>query len=392
MYARGWTDGLPVVPPTEAAGARDAGRHPPRARRGGRRRPARPRASARSRRSPSTPCWPAACPSTCPWCSPRSRPPARTPSTCTACWRRRCRPAPVLVVNGPVAQAARHEQRRQRARPGQPRQRDDRPRAAARRPQRRRRPARRGRPGDAGSARQAHRRASPRTRRARPSTRCPSSRGVARASAVTLFAGSGCVAGRRPASAAPPSRWRAASPLALRSRRPPQARHRLRRAAGAQPGARPRPPRGRLGPRPAARRAGRAAHRAGRRAHAAASTASPRACRPASRPSRSRSSAPAGCCVAHAGGTRRAVLDHRPRLGQRRHRAASPSPSRSPTLAGVLMRVVLDPTSERAPAARQLNPRPAVARRADRRAARHLQGRAATCCSTGSSSGCAPTA
>ena len=58
-----------------------------------------------------------------------------------------------LWFSGPVdhrqradREAHRHEQRRQRARPGQPRQRDDRARAAARDPQRRRRRAGRDRP------------------------------------------------------------------------------------------------------------------------------------------------------------------------------------------------------------------------------------------------------
>ena len=47
MFDRGWTDGLPVVPPTEARVLRDAGGHDPSARRGRGRRAARPRAGHR---------------------------------------------------------------------------------------------------------------------------------------------------------------------------------------------------------------------------------------------------------------------------------------------------------------------------------------------------------
>ena len=56
----------------------------------------------------------------------------------------------------PGGAGGRHEQRRQRARSGQPGQRHHRPGAAAGRAQRRRRPSRRGRPGDARQPRQAH--------------------------------------------------------------------------------------------------------------------------------------------------------------------------------------------------------------------------------------------
>ena len=62
---------------------------------------------------------------------------------------------PVIIVQRSRHARHRHEQRRQRARPGQPRQLDHRPGAAARRPQRRRRAPGRGRPGDARQPRQA---------------------------------------------------------------------------------------------------------------------------------------------------------------------------------------------------------------------------------------------
>ena len=120
-----------------------------RARRGRRRRAAGPRRVHRREGRDQRGDGRAASPSTCPWCSPPSRRPAPTSSTSTACSRRRCRSGPVLVVNGPITRGDRHELGRQRARPGQPREPHDRPRAPARHPQRRRRPARRGRPGDA---------------------------------------------------------------------------------------------------------------------------------------------------------------------------------------------------------------------------------------------------
>ena len=67
-------------------------------------------------------------------------------------------PGPVVVVSGPYAERAGMNSAGQRARPGQPRQLDDRPRAAADRPQRRRRPPRpedraaHGQPGKVGFA------------------------------------------------------------------------------------------------------------------------------------------------------------------------------------------------------------------------------------------------
>ena len=128
--------------------------------------------SAPSRRWRSTRCSPAASPSTSRSCWP--------PST-AAC-------TDEFNVHGaaghddagragadrqrPDPPPHRDEQRRQRARPGQPGQRDDRPRPAARHPQRRRRPPRRGRPGRRRATPASSRSASPRTRRARRSSRC----------------------------------------------------------------------------------------------------------------------------------------------------------------------------------------------------------------------------
>ena len=62
---------------------------------------------------------------------------------------------PMIVVNGPLARAHRHEQRRQCARAGQPGQPDDRSGAPTGRPQRRWWPSGRRRPGHARSPRQA---------------------------------------------------------------------------------------------------------------------------------------------------------------------------------------------------------------------------------------------
>ena len=65
MFDRGWTDGLPVVPPTEERVLRML-EGTTRAARRDRRHRCRPTSStSRSRRSPSTRSWPAAGPSTC---------------------------------------------------------------------------------------------------------------------------------------------------------------------------------------------------------------------------------------------------------------------------------------------------------------------------------------
>ena len=69
-----------------------------------------------------------------------SRPRAPTSSTSTACSATTMPVGPVRHRQRADRARHRHELRRQRARPGQPRQRHDRPRAAARHPQRRRRP------------------------------------------------------------------------------------------------------------------------------------------------------------------------------------------------------------------------------------------------------------
>ena len=61
--------------------------------------------SAPSRRSPSTRCSPGVSPSTCPSCSPRSRPRAPTSSTSTACSPRHASRAPWSSCNGPIRRA-----------------------------------------------------------------------------------------------------------------------------------------------------------------------------------------------------------------------------------------------------------------------------------------------
>ena len=214
MFARGWTDGLPVVAADDERVARMLA---------GTTRapddvvavdPARPRRvhgrEGRGQRGDGR--LPARVPARS--CSPRSKPRAPTSSTCTACSPRRGSRARSSIVNGPIARRDRHELGRQRARAGQPRQRDDRARAATRHPQRRRRPARRGRPRHARQSRQVHvllrrgrsrlavgaaaRRARHRARHHRPS-RC--SRPKACAASST-------------SSRANPSRWPARSPRA----------------------------------------------------------------------------------------------------------------------------------------------------------------------------------
>ena len=79
MFDRGWTDGLPVVPPTEARVLRMLDGTDPRAGRDRRGRAARPRRvhGREGRRQRGD--WPGASPSTCRSCSPRSRP--RAPTT-----------------------------------------------------------------------------------------------------------------------------------------------------------------------------------------------------------------------------------------------------------------------------------------------------------------------
>ena len=105
MFDRGWTDGLPVVPPTEARVLRMLEGTDPAARRGRGGGAPRPggvhgREGRRQRRA-----WPAAAPSTCRSCWPRSRRPAPTSSTSTACWPPPTSAGPVIMVNGPIAAA-----------------------------------------------------------------------------------------------------------------------------------------------------------------------------------------------------------------------------------------------------------------------------------------------
>ena len=146
MFTRGWTDGLPVVPPTEERVLRHARGHDAGAGRDRRHRAARPRRrhgrEGRHRRRDGGL-------------------PARVPAVGAHRGRgdlhrrvqhpRRAgdddagRPGDHRQRTGHPSD--RDERRRQRARPGQPGQPDDRPGGAARRAQRRRRPAGRRRPG-----------------------------------------------------------------------------------------------------------------------------------------------------------------------------------------------------------------------------------------------------
>ena len=135
-YDRGWTDGLPVVPPTPLRVRDDVVGHHAQARRS--HRPD----SAQSRRvhgrESRGECRHGGLPFRFPRRARSHRSRARPLLD--------ARPARHVVVFGPGhhrqradRQAHRHGQRRQRAGPGQSRERDDRPRAAARDPQRRRR-------------------------------------------------------------------------------------------------------------------------------------------------------------------------------------------------------------------------------------------------------------
>jgi hypothetical protein len=104
LHDRGWTDGLPVVPPTEERVLRmltGTSRDPDEVV-----AVVRPTSSsARSRRSPSTRSWPAACPSTCRSCWPRSRRRARRSFALHGLLATTYFSGPVVVVNGPVARA-----------------------------------------------------------------------------------------------------------------------------------------------------------------------------------------------------------------------------------------------------------------------------------------------
>ena len=92
LFDRGWTDGLPVVPPTEARVLRML--------EGTTRAPDEivavvpPDLVECTVEKVAINAVMAGCrPEYLPWCSPPSRRPAPTSSTCTACWRRRCRSA-----------------------------------------------------------------------------------------------------------------------------------------------------------------------------------------------------------------------------------------------------------------------------------------------------------
>ena len=84
-FDRGWSDGLPVVPPTDARIMRMLEGTIPQAatRSSDTCRPILRR--SRSRRSRSTPCWPAASPSTCPSFSPHSKPRSNPRRRCMGC-------------------------------------------------------------------------------------------------------------------------------------------------------------------------------------------------------------------------------------------------------------------------------------------------------------------
>ena len=158
LFERGWTDGLPGRAADASAACCACSRARTRA-------PdeivavgaARPRRRARSRRSPINAVMAGCKPEYLPGRARRGR---------GRLHRRVQHPRPARdddarrpgasIVNGPIRRAHRHERGHQRPRPGQPRQRHDRPRAAARGPQRRRRPARRGRPRHPRQPRQDH--------------------------------------------------------------------------------------------------------------------------------------------------------------------------------------------------------------------------------------------
>ena len=101
-YEQGWTDGLPVYPPTDDAGRGDdrLPRSRPAAKSSASCRPAR--ASPRSRRSPSTRSWPAASPSTCRSSSPPSRRCSIPRFELLRVQATTAGPAPLAIVSGPV--------------------------------------------------------------------------------------------------------------------------------------------------------------------------------------------------------------------------------------------------------------------------------------------------
>ena len=197
----------------------------------------------------------------------------------------------------------RDERRDQLPRAGQSRQRDDRPRLAARHPQRRWRPAGRRRPRDARPAGQGVgllRRARGRLavgvarHRSAPASRpiAPPSRSLRAAACRALPI----------SSRARRSRWRARSPPAS-ARHASEARHRRRCHAGRLAGARSGVPRCRVEQGAAARRARRAARAARQRAGARRGRHRRGHSRTPARALPCRSSGPAGLLIVHAGGT-----------------------------------------------------------------------------------------
>ena len=212
MFDRGWTDGLPVVPPDRGPGAAHAGGHHPG-----------PDEVVAVVPPDLVECTveKVAVNAVMAGCRPEYLPVvlAAVEAACTDEFNMHGLLAttyfsgPMIMVNGPDRPAHRHEQRRQRARPGQPGQRHDRPGAAAGHAQRRWRPARRGRPGHPRATPASSASASPRTRRARRGSRSSVHRGFEPGvDTVTLFAGEGVRGRRRPALAG----RRVAGPLAGR--------------------------------------------------------------------------------------------------------------------------------------------------------------------------------
>ena len=191
----------------------------------------------------------AGCPPACSRsCWPRSRRRASRPSRCSGCVSTTHPSGPVVVVSGPLGRAGRDERRRQRARPGQPREPDDRSRAPAGGPQRRRRPAAGGGSRGARAARQAQlvlRRAPARLAVAGVGAGPWRPRGRDGRDAVRRR---GAAADPRPAGAHPGGAVREPRRRARVDRAPAPAA-RVRRAARGRARARPRIPRGRLGPR-----------------------------------------------------------------------------------------------------------------------------------------------
>ena len=318
MFDRGFTDGLPVVPPTEERVLRMLQGHDSCSRRRGRRRAARPgRGHGREDRDQRG----------------DGRLQARVPAVGDRRGRgglhrrvqhpRRARHHDAgragHRLQRPRHAGDRHERRGQRASAGQPGQPHHRPRRAAGRAQRRRRPTGRGRPGHARQPRQDQlllRRARGRRRRS-PRSR-PASASPPDTNAVTVFAGEGprCIVDQL---ARDPESLANTFAACLRTLHHPKLVLGFRRHPRDRARARPRVRRGRLGSRAAARRAARPAadprQRAGprRRRHRRGRARAP--------PRRDAAQVPPRRHPARARRRRRRVVlgDDR-RLGQRRHR------------------------------------------------------------------------